>query len=77
LEAKHFFGGKTFVALVGKTRARERRENESARTIRPDEKGVSMPKRIYPGRLTREEWQALPRANRHDLAIRRVRGAAT
>jgi hypothetical protein len=29
-----------------------------------------MPKRSYPGRLTREEWQALPRAKRHDLARR-------
>jgi hypothetical protein len=29
-----------------------------------------MPKRIYPGRLTREQWQALPRAKRHDLARR-------
>ena len=30
-----FFGGKTFVALVGKPRAQVRRENERARTIRP------------------------------------------
>ena len=29
-----------------------------------------MPKRNYPGRLTREEWQALPRAQCHDLARR-------
>ena len=29
-----------------------------------------MPKRNYPGRRTREEWQALPRAKRHDLARR-------
>jgi len=29
-----------------------------------------MPKRIYPGRLTREEWQALPRARCHNLAMR-------
>jgi hypothetical protein len=29
-----------------------------------------MPKRNYPGRLTREQWQALPRAKRHDLARR-------
>ena len=29
-----------------------------------------MPKRNYPGRLTREEWRALPRAQRHDLARR-------
>jgi hypothetical protein len=29
-----------------------------------------MPKRTYPGRLTREQWQALPRARRHDLARR-------
>ena len=30
-----FFGGKRFVALVGKTRARVRRENEIARAFRP------------------------------------------
>jgi hypothetical protein len=30
-----FFGGKSFVASVGKTRARLRRENESARTSAP------------------------------------------
>ncbi len=29
-----------------------------------------MPKRNYPGRLTREQWLALPRAKRHDLARR-------
>jgi hypothetical protein len=29
-----------------------------------------MPKRNYPGRWTREEWQALPRAKRHDLTAR-------
>jgi hypothetical protein len=29
-----------------------------------------MPKRKYPGCLTREEWRALPRARRHDLAMR-------
>src|SRR6202043_3606374 len=35
----YFFGGKTFVALVGKARARVRRENERARIIRPREAG--------------------------------------
>ena len=29
-----------------------------------------MAKLNYPGRLTREQWQALPRAKRHDLARR-------
>jgi hypothetical protein len=29
-----------------------------------------MPQRNYPGRRTREQWQALPRAKRHDLARR-------
>ena len=35
----YFIGGKSFVALVCKTRARLRRENEIARTIRPREAG--------------------------------------
>src|SRR6202040_252754 len=34
-----FFGGKSFVALVGKPRARMRRENERARIIRPAKRG--------------------------------------
>jgi hypothetical protein len=29
-----------------------------------------MPKHGYPGRLTREQWLALPRGERHDLARR-------
>jgi hypothetical protein len=29
-----------------------------------------MPKQSYPGRLTREQWQALPRKAREDLAKR-------
>jgi hypothetical protein len=29
-----------------------------------------MPKRSYPGRRTREQWQALPRKTREDLAKR-------
>ena len=29
-----------------------------------------MPKRNYPGRLTHEQWLALQRAKRHDLARR-------
>src|SRR5580698_5065878 len=35
----YFFGGKSFVALVGKTRARVRRENEIARAFRPRYRG--------------------------------------
>jgi hypothetical protein len=34
-----FFGGKSFVALVGKTRTRVRRGNEIARAIRAREAG--------------------------------------
>jgi hypothetical protein len=33
-----------------------------------------MPKRNYPGRLTHEQWLALPRAKRHDLAARMCSG---
>src|ERR1700688_1473407 len=35
----YFFGGKSLVALVGKTRTRVRRENGSVRTIRPRQAG--------------------------------------
>jgi hypothetical protein len=66
--------------LVGKIRARVRRENGIVCAIRPaiagaearraGQKGFHMPKRNYPGRLTREQWLALPRAKRHDMARR-------
>src|SRR6202035_4050576 len=39
----HFFEAKEFVALVGKPRARVRRENESACTIRPRDSGGGGP----------------------------------
>jgi len=38
-----FFGGKSFVALVGKTRARVHRENGIARAIRPRDSGGGGP----------------------------------
>jgi hypothetical protein len=31
---------------------------------------VPKPKRDYPGRLTLDQWRALPSAKRHDLAMR-------
>src|SRR4029077_7618029 len=43
------FGGKSFVALVCKTRAQVRRENEIARTIRPRGSGGGGPLELAQG----------------------------